>query len=356
MANQEKNTANSVNRRKFLGRGAAAGAVLAGSGSLSGGDASAASAKHAAPYNERTHKVMPTRNFGKTGYQVGIYSLGGQAKLEIDGTEEESVAIVERAIDLGINYIDTAAAYGGGVSERHIGKVMKHRRNEVFLATKTNDMSYDGSMRLLDKSLKQLQTDHLDTWQIHNVKTMEQLDRAFANDGALKAIEKARDEGIVRFVGITGHYEPLVLAEALNRYDFASILMAINAADTHYLSFKRYLLPLAQQKQVGIVGMKLASRGRLLSTWKPPADDKQREYMRTQKPGAVTMKESLYYNFSLPISTNIVGVDTIKQLEENVKSASEFTPLDDDQLASLEYKTLPVVRQGLYFRRWNMGV
>ncbi len=160
---------------------------------------------------------------------------------------------------------------------------------------------------------------------------------------------------MVRFPGITGHYEPLVLGRALESYDFATILMAINAADVHYLSFKNYLLPLAQEKGIGIIGMKLATRGRLLSTWTPPPLEEQPERMRTSKPGAVTMKESLYYNFSLPLSTNIVGVDNVKQLEENVKWASEFSPLNEKQLAELEVKTLPVVRQGLYFRRWDIG-
>ncbi len=307
------------------------------------------------PYNERTHKAMPTRNLGKTGFQVGIFSLGGQATIEREGTEKESAAIINKAIDLGINYIDTAAAYGRGRSETHIGPVMKDRRHEVFLASKTHDRSYDGSMKLLETSLKQLQTDHLDLWQLHNLRTQDQLDKIFAKDGALKALEKARDEGMVRFLGVTGHYEPLILAKALKQYDFDTILMAVNAADPHYLSFKNYLLPLAQEQGLGIIGMKLATRGRMLSTWTPPPLEEQRESMRTAKPGTITMKESLYYNYSLPISTNIVGVDNVEQVEQNVKWTSEFSPLNAEQLAELEYKTLPIVRQGLYFRRWELG-
>ncbi len=356
MKDREKKVKNIVNRRKFLGGGVAASIVFASGDSHADQRETDLKLKTGPPYNERTHKAMPTRNFGKTGYQVGIYSLGGQATLEKKGTDKESLAIINRAIDLGINYIDTAAAYGRGVSETHIGMVMNDRRKEVFLASKTHDRSYDGSMKLLEKSLKQLQTDHLDLWQLHNVKRQDDLDRIFSNNGALKALEKARDEGMVRFLGITGHYEPLVLGQALERYDFDTILMAINAADTHYLSFKKYLLPLAQKKELGIIGMKLATRGRLLSSWTPPPLDEQREYMRTSKPGTITMKESLHYNFSLPVSTNIVGVDTVEQLEQNIKWASEFSPLDNEKLAEIEYKTLPIVRQGLYFRRWDMGV
>jgi hypothetical protein len=299
--------------------------------------------------------LIPTRNLGKTGYQVGILSLGGQATVETEGKEEESIAIVNKAIDLGVNYIDTAAAYGRGVSETHIGKVMKHRRNEVFLASKTHDRSYDGSMRLLETSFKQLQADHLDLWQLHNIQRQEQLDQIFAKDGAIKALEKARDEGLVRFLGITGHFEPLILAQALERYEFDTILMAVNAADPHYLSFKRYLLPIAMEKGIGIIGMKIATRGRMLSCWNPPPLEEQPERLRTPKAGTISIKEALCYNMSLPVSTSIIGYDNVAQVEENLKIASEFSPLNEQQMAELEYKTLPIVRQGLYFRRWDLG-
>jgi hypothetical protein len=187
------------------------------------------------------------------------------------------------------------------------------------------------------------------------VKTQEEVDQIFANNGALKALEKAREEGRVRFLGITGHYEPLVLARAIERYPFDTILMAVNAADPNYLSFRKYLLPIAQKKGMGIIGMKLATRGRMLSTWTPPPAEEQQERLRTMKPGTITMKESLYYNCTLPVSTNIAGVDTIAQLEEDVRWASEFSPLSEEQMAEIEYKTLPIVRQGLYFRRWDLG-
>jgi aryl-alcohol dehydrogenase-like predicted oxidoreductase len=353
-----KRSQKELSRRQFIKGGVATSLTIAAGNATAFTEKEQFVGKKTAkehPYNERTHKAMPTRNLGKTGFHVGILSLGGQATIEKKGTEKESVAIINKAIDLGINYIDTAAAYGRGISETHIGKVMKDRRHEVFLASKTHDRSYDGSMKLLEKSLKQLQTDHLDLWQLHNLKTQDQLDKIFAKEGALKALEKARDEGMVRFLGVTGHYEPLILAQALNQYDFDTILMAVNAADPHYLSFRKYLLPLAQEKEIGIIGMKLATRGRMLSTWTPPPLEEQRESIRTPKPGTITMKESLFYNFSLSISTNIVGVDNVEQVEQNVKWASEFSPLNDEQLAELEYKTLPIVRQGLYFRRWELG-
>jgi aryl-alcohol dehydrogenase-like predicted oxidoreductase len=298
---------------------------------------------------------MPTRSFGKTGYKVGVLSLGGQATIEKQGTEEESEKIINRAIDLGVNYIDTAASYGKGQSQLNIGRVMKTRRSEVWLSTKTHDRTYDGSMRLLEESLKNLQTDHLDLWQLHNIKRQDEVDAVFSNDGAIKALEKAKSEGVVRHLGITGHYEPLILMNAIKDYPFDAILMAMNAADPHYLSFKKYLLPEAQKLGIAIIGMKVATRGRMISTWTPPPLDDQPARMATEKPGTITIKEALTYNMSLPVSTSIIGVDNVAQIEENIKIASEFSPLSEAEMAELEYKTLPIVRQGLYFRRWELG-
>ena len=348
-----------INRRTFLGNGVAAAAmVTVGKSFVPEGKDKLIPLKknNEDPFNPVTYNAMPTRSFGKTGYKVGILSLGGQATLEIKGREEESEKIINKAIDLGINYIDTAASYGQGVSQLNIGRVMKTRRGEVWLSTKTHDRTYDGSMRLLEESLKNLQTDHLDLWQLHNVQRQDQTDQIFSPDGAIKAMEKAKSEGMVRYVGITGHFEPLVLLEAIKRYPFDSILMAVNAADVHYLSFKNYLLPEAQKRGIAIIGMKVTTRSRLLSSWTPPPPELQTdERLRTPKPGTISIKEALTYNMSLPVSTTIIGVDSVAQIEENVKIASEFTPLSQSQMEEIELKTLPVVRQALYFRRWDLG-
>jgi hypothetical protein len=352
---------NNFNRRKFLGAGLAAAATVTVGNTLAsevGKDALQIPEKknNKDPFNARTYNAMPTHSLGKTGYKVGILSLGGQATLEIKGKEEESEKIINRAIDLGINYIDTAASYGQGVSQLNIGRVMKTRRKEVWLSTKTQDRSYDGSMRLLEESLKNLQTDHLDTWQLHNVQRKEDLEKIFSDTGAIKALEKAKSEGIVRNVGITGHFEPLVLLDAIRRYPFDSLLLALNAADVHYLSFKNYLLPEAQKQGIATIGMKVTTRSRILSTWTPPPPDQQPDArLRTSKPGTINIREALTYNMSLPVNTTIIGVDNIEQLEENVRIASEFAPLSQSQLEEIEFKTLPVVRQALYFRRWDLG-
>jgi len=348
-----------INRRTFLGNGVAVAATVTVGQSFEPAENKLIPIKknNEDPFNPITYNAMPTRSLGKTGYKVGVFSLGGQATLEIKGREKESEKIINKAIDLGINYIDTAASYGQGVSQLNIGRVMKTRRGEVWLSTKTHDRTYDGSMRLLEESLKNLQTDHLDTWQLHNVQRQDQVDQIFSSNGAIKAMEKAKSEGMVRYLGITGHYEPIVLLEAIKRYPFDSILLAVNAADIHYLSFKNYLLPEAQKRGIAIIGMKVTTRSRILSSWTPPPLEQQTdERLRTPKPGTISIKEALTYNMSLPVSTTIIGVDSLAQIEENVKIASEFTPLSQSQMEEIELKTLPIARQALYFRRWDIGV
>jgi aryl-alcohol dehydrogenase-like predicted oxidoreductase len=296
------------------------------------------------PFNQKGK--LPLRPLGSTGYMAGIYSLGGQAAIETPGKEDLSVQIINRAIDLGINYIDTAAAYGRttatipkeaamGHSERNMGKVMKYRRNEVFLATKTNDRTYDGSMRLLEKSLKNLQTDHIDLWQIHNLRTTElaTIDKLFAADGVVKALEKARDQKIVKFLGITGHESPEMLKSMADRYPFDNVLVALNAADKHYDPFIEKFLPTAVSKKMGIVGMKIPARDRIFGHG-----------------GIITIKEAMEYVMTLPVSTIIIGLDDIKQLEENIKIAQNFKPLTADQMLSIENKTKPYYKELQFFK------
>ena len=342
-------------RREFV-KTAMTGAVGVTVGyQVSRSEADVPKAPPGGPFNERTFAAMPTRNLGKTGHRVGIFSLGGQATLEKPNMEDQSVAIISRAIDLGVNYIDTAAAYGGPDmwSQKYIGKVIKGRRQEVFLTSKTHRRTYDESMRLLEASLKLLNTDHLDLWQLHNVAQTEQLDQIFAKDGAIHALEKARAEKVVRFLGITGHADPFVLADGLKRFRFDTILMAVNAADKHHLSFIEHLLPLALEQELGIIGMKIPARGRILSGWTPPPPETQRAFERATRSGTLSMQEAMQYVLSLPVSTVVVGCDTVAQLEENVRIARDFTPLSEDRLKALTAKTEDIKRQALFFRKWQ---
>src|SRR5512136_2461936 len=288
------------------------------------------------PVNPVTPNAMPTRNLGRTGYRVGIFSLGGQAAVEQPDNEAVSVPIVEKALDLGANYIDTSARYGGAErwSERYIGQVMKRRRSEAFLASKSHDRTRDGSLRLLEKSLQLLQTDHVDLWQLHHLSKKEEVEQIFAADGAVQALVKAREQGIVRFVGVTGHADPGVLMEAIRRFPFDTVLMALNAADPHHMSFAKELLPLAVEKEMGIIGMKIPARGRMLASWTPPPLEQQRDVEKPARPGTLDMREALYYTLSHPVSTVIVGCDTVGQLEENVAIAKAFTPLTRERMAS----------------------
>ena len=232
-----------------------------------------------------------------------------------------------------MNYIDTARMYGGGVSETWIGHVMKERRKEVFLASKTRDRSYDGSMRSLEASLKALQTDHLDLWQLHNVMTDEDLERIFAKNGAIRALERAREQKRVRFVGITGHYDPYVLRRGIERYPFDTVLVALNAADRHRASFIEHLLPVAVEKGLGIIGMKVPARGRLFRSG-----------------GVTTMKDAMRYVLTLPVSTVIVGISTVAELEENVRIAKAFQALEPGEMRKLEALTRPYAEDAAFFK------
>jgi hypothetical protein len=343
-----------VNRRDFLKIGGVATAGLLAHEALP----AAVRPLPALPENPKTFAAMPTRNLGKTGYRVGIFSLGGQATVELPNREEQAAAIVERALDLGVNYIDTAASYGGTErwSQRYIGKVMARRRNQAYLASKTNDRTRDGSLKLLDESLKLLNTDYLDAWQLHHVSTMAEVEQIFGKGGAIEALQQAHEQKMVRNLGVTGHADPEVLMECLRRFPFDQILMALNGADKHHKSFLEKLLPMAVEKQLGIIGMKIPARGHLLTSWVPGAPGKtEGAHATAVKPGTLDMREALYYVLSQPVSTVIIGCDSVAQLEENVKLAREFTPLSEEQLAAISAKSEPVTQQALFFRYPAVG-
>ena len=181
------------------------------------------------PANINTLAAMPTRNLGKTGYKVGIFSLGGQAALEKPNNFDAALPIIERALDLGVNYIDTSSIYGGPQrwSEQYVGRVMKTRRQDAFLATKTKERTRDGSLRMIEKSLVLLNTDHIDLWQLHDIGLPEDVNAVFARDGAMEALLEMQQQKVVRYLGVTGHYRPEALIDAVNRHPFDTILMSL---------------------------------------------------------------------------------------------------------------------------------
>jgi aryl-alcohol dehydrogenase-like predicted oxidoreductase len=343
-------------RREFLKAGGAVTAALLAPSAL----ADTPKALPSLPSNPKTPAAMPTRNLGKTGYKVGIFSLGGQGSLERPNNFDVAVPIIERALDLGVNYIDTSSIYGGPErwSEQYVGKVMAHRRNDAFVATKTKERTRDGSLRMIEKSLQLLQTDHVDLWQLHDIGIAKNVDEIFAKGGALEALIEMQQQKVVRYLGITGHYRPDCLIECINRHPFDAILMAINAADPHHYSFSEALLPLAVERQMGIIGMKVPSRGRILSSWTPPTIEQQKHSwegmaIQTSSPGTLTMREAMYYTLSRPVSTVIIGCDTIAQLEENVQLAREFTPINDRQTTELVARAEPCAKPSLFFRFYD---
>lgn len=310
-----------VTRREFVKIGVAGAAAMAVAPSLGA----------AAP-------PMPERPFGRTGHTVRLFSLGGQATIEKEGTRDVSVAIINRAIDLGVNYIDTAAAYGRGISQKYIGEVMATRRKEVFLATKTRSRDRDGALKDLEESLKSLQTDHLDLWQNHNVMRDEEVEQILGKGGAIEAMLQARDQKVIRYIGITGHFDPDVLVKAIERFEYDAVLMALNPADPHRLSFQQALLPLANQKKMAIIGMKIPARGRMF-----------------KEGGITSMKDSMNYVLSLPVSTVIVGCDTVAQLEENIQIAKDFSPLTAVEKARLEGLTASYEHEAAFFKKGAAG-
>lgn len=204
---------------------------------------------------------IPRRKLGKTGYYTSIFGLSGAFAVAQGRLRDEAAAIINRALDLGVNYIDSAPTYGN--SESNIGEVMRYRRDETYLASKTLDRSRDGTMRLFEQSLKRLQTDYLDVYQLHGMHTYRDLKQLFGARGAIKALEELREGGVVKFTGITSHKNCSVLLQALEEYDFDCVLIALNAGDVHEDSFAENVLQVARRKGIGVVAMKVAAYGRI---------------------------------------------------------------------------------------------
>lgn len=266
---------------------------------------------------------METRPFGKTGAQLPILSLGCQRLVDEEGcNEEQAVAILNTALARGIRYFDTAWIYSAGQSEARVGLVAKHRRKEMWIATKTWDTTRDGARRQLEESLKRLQTGYVDEWRLHNVSRFERLDAMTAKGGALEAAIQAREEGLVRLISISGHGNPQVLIEALRRFPFDTVLVAVSVLDHFIYSFAEEFLPFAQQQGVGVVGMKVFGYKSL----------------------AHVAERALRYALALPLTTVIVGCSKMEELEADLAVAERFTPLSGAERLELYREVLPLVK------------
>lgn len=266
---------------------------------------------------------METRPFGKTGASFPILSFGSQRIVDEEGcSQDQAVEILNTALERGIRYFDTAWIYSQGQSEERVGLVAAHRRREMWIATKTWDTSRDGARRQLEQSLKRLQTDHVDEWRLHNVWDFDRLDKMTGKGGALEAAVQAREEGLVRFISISGHSDPQIQVEALRRFPFDTVLVAVSVLDHFIYSFAEEFLPVAARQGVGVVGMKVFAYKKL----------------------ARFAGRALRYALALPLTTVIAGCSTLAELEADLAVAENFKPMTGPERLEFFREVLPLVQ------------
>jgi predicted aldo/keto reductase-like oxidoreductase len=252
---------------------------------------------------------IPRRPFGRTGEQVSILGLGGW-HIGVPKTDRDAVRLVHEAIDAGVTFMDNAWDYNDGLSEERMGKALQGRRDHVFLMTKVCTHGRDGrtALRQLEESLRRLRTDYLDLWQIHEVAFDDEPRRHFAKGGVVEALDRAREQGKVRFVGFTGHKDPALHLEML-AYDYAwdSCQLPLNCFDASFRSFEQRVLPELAQRGIAAIGMKSFGGD-----------------ARALKAKSVTPAEALSYALSLPVATVVSGMDTPRILRQNVAVARGF--------------------------------
>jgi len=293
-------------------------------GSLAGG---------AAPQFSGSGQV-PKRPLGKTGVQVSVLGVGGY-HLGSTKDQREATELVSRALDAGINFFDNCWDYHNGMSEERMGVALKGKRDQAFLMTKacTHGRGKGVAMRQLEESLNRLQTDHLDLWQIHEVVYFNDPDLIFAPGGAAEALETAKKQGKVRFVGFTGHKDPSIHLRMLSHgFPFDTVQMPLNCFDGTFRSFETQVLPEAIRRDVAPLGMKsLGGSGEMV------------------KHGAITAEEGLRYAMSVPgIATTISGMDSLEILEQNLSIARGFRPMSGEEMAALRERVRPLAADGRY--------
>ena len=256
--------------------------------------------------------MIPTRPFGRTGERVSVLGLGGW-HVGLPKSDRAAVRLIHAAIDGGITFLDNAWDYNDGLSETRMGQAIADRRDLVFLMTKVCTHGRDGkvAMRQLEDSLRRLRTDHLDLWQIHEVVFDDEPDRHFASGGVVEALERARKQGKVRYVGFTGHKSPALHLSMLSRgFAWDACQLPLNCFDATFRSFEREVLPVLEALGIAAIGMKsLCGDGRPVSA------------------GVVTAEEALAYAMSLPVATVVSGIDSPRMLAQNLAVARGFKPM-----------------------------
>jgi predicted aldo/keto reductase-like oxidoreductase len=276
---------------------------------------------------------VPHRPLGKTGALVSCLGVGGYHLGSIK-EEKESTELVARALDAGVNFFDNCWEYHDGVSEERLGAALKGKRDKAFVMTKvcTHGRGKDVAMKQLEESLRRLQTDHVDLWQIHEVVYWNDPEMIFAPNGAAEALLAAKQQGKVRFVGFTGHKNPAIHLKMLaHDFPFDTVQMPLNALDATFRSFQQQVLPEAKKRGVAVLGMKsLGGSGEIAVN------------------GAVTPEEGLRYAMSLPVATTISGMDSLVVLEQNLNVARGFKPFGEQEMAALRERVRPLAADGRY--------
>ena len=308
---------NDLSRRKFLEKLGVGAATSAGVWLL----------KDVAQAEPPT-ATLPSRTLGRTGAKVSILAFGCGSRFLAYKEEDKASQALNRAIDLGITYLDTAYAYGDGESETRVGRVMASRRKDVWLATKIPDRTRDGFMRRLEGSLKRLQTNHVDLVHLHSLGQADDLAKIEAPDGCLKAAMEARDQKMARFIGMTSHTNGEVMAQAIERHDLDCVQMALNASRNG--RFEELALPAANKKNLGVIAMKVTGQ----------------EFLLGNGGGKSDINALLRYSMSLPVTTAVVGMPHLEMLEHNVEIARSFSAFSEQEMERMRKDVAPS-REGL---------
>jgi predicted aldo/keto reductase-like oxidoreductase len=277
--------------------------------------------------------AIPQRPLGRTGAKVSALGLGGHHLGDLK-TVDDAIRLVHEAIDAGITFFDNCWEYWNGRAEDWLGRGLAGRRDKVFLMTKvcTHGRGADLAMEMLDESLRRLQTDHLDLWQVHGVCFDNDPELAYAKGGVLEALVRAKQQGKTRFVGFTGHKDPSIHLDMIRGgYPFDTVQMPLNCLDATFRSFEREVLPEANKRGIAVLGMK--SMGGAAGA---------------VKSGLVTAEEMLRYAMSLPVATTVCGMDSLDVLRQNLRVARGFKPMTAADMQALRDRCRESAGDGRY--------